>query len=149
MAKKTGLSLKNIYYTCCERLMVHLQQREVNIDEAKLTLQGLRQHYVYPWRCWGSTRWHQYSCHRLSNPLFFSYPWSHTTALLKLLNILIIKYTGEQGVTSLLWTFSAIQVHRHWGLPTAKTNPIINSCILILSFMLISNIASFMWNQIS
>ena len=57
--------------------------------------------------------------------------------------------TGEQGVTSLLWTFSAIQVHRHWGLPTAKTNPIINSCILILSFMLISNIASFMWNQIS
>ena len=147
MAKKTGLSLKNIYYTCCERLMVHLQQREVNIDEAKLTLQGLRQHYVYPWRCWGSTRWHQYSCHRLSNPLFFSYPWSHT--LLKLLNILIIKYTGEQGVTSLLWTFSAIQVHRHWGLPTAKTNPIINSCILILSFMLISNIASFMWNQIS
>ena len=147
MAKKTGLSLKNIYYTCCERVMVHLQQREVNIDEAKLTLQGLRQHYVYPWRCWGSTRWHQYSCHRLSNPLFFSYPWSHT--LLKLLNILIIKYTGEQGVTSLLWTFSAIQVHRHWGLPTAKTNPIINSCILILSFMLISNIASFMWNQIS
>ena len=57
--------------------------------------------------------------------------------------------TGEQGVTSLLWTFSAIQVHRHWGLPTAKTNPIRNSCILILSFMLISNIASFMWNQIS
>ena len=145
MAKKTGLSLKNIYYTCCEKLMVHLQQREVNIDEAKLTLQGLRQHYVYPWRCWGSTRWHQYSCHRLSNPLFFSYPWSHT--LLKLLNILIIKYTGEQGVTSLLWTFSAIQVHRHWGLPTAKTNHIINSCILILSFMLISNIAPFMWNQ--
>ena len=47
--KKTGLSLKNIYYTCCERLMVHLQQREVNIDEAKLTLQGLMQHYVYPW----------------------------------------------------------------------------------------------------
>ena len=41
MAKKTGLSLKNIFYTCCERLMVHLQQREVNIDEAKLTLQGL------------------------------------------------------------------------------------------------------------
>ena len=41
MAKKTGLSLKNIYYTCCEKLMVHLQQREVNIDEAKLTLQGL------------------------------------------------------------------------------------------------------------
>ena len=35
------------------------------------------------------------------------------------------------------------------GVPTAKTNPIINSCILILSFMLISNIASFMWNQIS
>ena len=78
--------------------MVHLQQREVNINEAKLTLQGLRQHYVYPWRCWGSTRWHQYSCHRLSNPLFFSYPWSHTIALLKLLNILIIKYTGEQGM---------------------------------------------------
>ena len=49
MAKKTGLSLKNIYYTCCEKLMVHLQQREVNIDEAKLTLQGLMQHYVYPW----------------------------------------------------------------------------------------------------
>ena len=40
MAKKTGLSLKNIYYTCCEKLMVHLQQREVNIDEAKLTLQA-------------------------------------------------------------------------------------------------------------
>ena len=46
--KKTGLSLKNIFYTCCERLMVHLQQREVNIDEAKFTLQGLRQHYHPP-----------------------------------------------------------------------------------------------------
>ena len=46
--KKTGPSLKNIFYTCCERLMVHLQQREVNIDEAKLTLQGLMKHYVYP-----------------------------------------------------------------------------------------------------
>ena len=47
-----------------ERLMVHFHQRQVNIDDvAKLTLQGLRQHYVYPWRCWSSTRWHRYSCH--------------------------------------------------------------------------------------
>ena len=55
--QKTQLSIGNIYHTCCEGFMFHLQQGEVNTDdEAKLTQQGLRQHYTHPRMCWSSTR---------------------------------------------------------------------------------------------
>ena len=55
--QKNRLSIRNIYHTCCERFMFHLQQREVNKDnKSKFSLQGLRQHYVHPRMCWSSTR---------------------------------------------------------------------------------------------
>ena len=56
------------------------------------------------------------------------------------------RWARRLRVASPLWTFHAKQVHRQWGLPNAKINPNNSSCILILSYMLVPNIAYFMWN---
>ena len=41
LVRLVQLSIRNIYHTCCERFMFHLQQREVNIDnKSKFSLQG-------------------------------------------------------------------------------------------------------------
>ena len=69
----------------------------------------LRQHYVYPWRCWSSTRWHRYSCHRLSNQ---NSAWSHETFLGFKVNWQRGSTSGRYSLNS-VWTFIVSSFFRY------------------------------------